>query len=154
MRNVLICLFIRYKFQSCWEIPYVQWKIKEWYILTWILPSFTYSYVCVFVFFLQQDIKLHLCGLKVWIFKGAEEKQFHFCSIDITHFLLAKIKIMEMIWLKAYCNQATADKVKHLIITLIFQMPSSLNDWPNMDTGCLHDDGLCYVRWKKLKELV
>lgn len=33
--------------------------------------------LCVF-FFLQQDIKFHLSGLKVWIFKGAEEKQVSF----------------------------------------------------------------------------
>lgn len=58
----------------------------------------------IFFFFL---IKLHLNGLQVWIFKGAEEKQqFYFCSIDITFLLLPKTKVMEVIWPKAQCNQS------------------------------------------------
>lgn len=115
-------------------MTYVQWK-KECYILTWILASLIHS--CYF--FLKQDIRTLS---SIWVVYRAERsralrKSNSFISVPQTlpSYYCQKPRTGKWFGQRPSVIMATAGKVKCFIIIFIFQMPSSLNGWSNMDTG-------------------
>ena len=121
-------------------------KKKKRHILTWILSSFTDR-----IFFLSRTLS------SIWMVYRSEfsrvlRKSNSFISVPqiLPSYYWQKASSWGWFGQRPSVIKATAGKVKRLIITFIFQMPSSLNGWLNMDTGC---QGWLWSLCRQMKEI-
>lgn len=143
----LVSLFIRYKIQSWWKIIYVQLKKIFKKDIYWPnLMSFTDRF-----FFFSRTLS------SIWMVYRSEfsrvlRKSNSFISVPqiLPSYYCQKASSWGWFGQRPSVIKATAGKVKRLIITFIFQMPSSLNGWLNMDTGC---QGWLWSLCRQMKEI-
>lgn len=125
-------------------------KLREWYILTWILSNLTVFFLFVLVFFLSMKAS-YIWEVYRFEFSRVLRKSNSFISVQqiSPSYYCQKPRSWKWFGWRPSVIETTAGKVKYFIMTLIFQMSSSLNGWSNLDTGC---QGWLWSLGRQLKE--